>query len=225
MYCDKCGYKLTGKEKYCPKCGSGVNGSDKGKKPEKQEKGHKSIRWIVIFGCVLVILIAGLILYLYFNRTKEGNGDVQVQSETVEIEGNTRSKPETEEINYQGMVMDYRYLDKDELFCLKLTNAEMIYVDLEGKVQQPDKLNSDYLDTEAIANDDGRVYDTEIYDINGNQLGLDSLFGVNFELDGQLYYPRIDGTTRICIADKVTNVLAKLKMNTIDNTTLATRRL
>ena len=45
------------------------------------------------------------------------------------------------------------------------------------------------------------------------------------ELDGNLYYPRVDGTTRICIADKVTNVLAKLKMNTIDNTTLATRRL
>ena len=84
--------------------------------------------------------------------------------------------------------------------------------------------------------DSKTIYDTQyfdqklgikisIYDINGNQLGLDSLFGVNFELDGNLYYPRVDGTTRICIADKVTNVLAKLKMNTIDNTTLATRRL
>ncbi len=171
MYCEKCGYKLTGKEKYCPKCGGEVNGSDKGRKPEKQGKRHKSIRGIVIFVCVLVILIAGLILYFYFNRTKEENDDVQVQSETAEIEENTRTKSETEEINYQGMVMDYRYLDKDELFCLKLTNDEMVYVDLNGKVQQPDKLNSDYLDTEAIANDDGRVYDTEIYDINGNNVG------------------------------------------------------
>ena len=77
------------------------------------------------------------------------------------------------------------------------------------------------------------VYDTQyfdkklgikisIYDNNGNKLNSDSLFGVNFELDGTTYYPRIDGTTRICIADKVTDVLAKLKLNTKNNTTLAT---
>ena len=51
---------------------------------------------------------------------------------------------------------------------------------------------------------------------------MDSLFGVNFELNGKLYYPRVDGTTRICIADKVTDVLAKIKMNTAGNDTLAT---
>ena len=77
------------------------------------------------------------------------------------------------------------------------------------------------------------VYDTQyfdkklgvkisIYDNNGNRLNSDSLFGVNFELDGKLYYPRVDGTTRICIADKVTDVLARLKLNTQNNTTLAT---
>ena len=61
-----------------------------------------------------------------------------------------------------------------------------------------------------------------IYDSNGNRLNNDSLLGVNFELDRKLYYPRIDGTTRINIADNVTDVLAKIKMNTQDNTTLAT---
>ena len=77
------------------------------------------------------------------------------------------------------------------------------------------------------------VYDTQyfekklgikisIYDNNGNRLNSDSLFGVNFELDGKLYYPRIDGTTRICIADKVTDILARLKLNTQNNKTLAT---
>ena len=77
------------------------------------------------------------------------------------------------------------------------------------------------------------IYDTEyfekqmgimitIYDINGNQLSLDSLFGINFEIDGQKYYPRIDGTTRIKIADKVSNVLSKIKINTEGNSTLAT---
>ena len=77
------------------------------------------------------------------------------------------------------------------------------------------------------------VYDTQyfdkklgikisVYDNNGNRLNSDSLFGVNFELDGKLYYPRIDGTTRICIADKVTDILARLKLNTQNNKTLAT---
>ena len=60
-----------------------------------------------------------------------------------------------------------------------------------------------------------------IYDSNGNRLSNDSLFGINFELDGQYYYPRIDGTTRICISDTVTDVLAKIKINTENNTTLA----
>lgn len=77
------------------------------------------------------------------------------------------------------------------------------------------------------------IYDTQyfdkklgikisIYDNNGNRLNSDSLLGINFELDGKLYYPRIDGTTRISIADKVTDVLAKIKVNTQNNTILAT---
>ncbi len=81
--------------------------------------------------------------------------------------------------------------------------------------------------------DSKKVYDTQyfdkklgikisIYDINGNKLNIDSLLGVNFELDGQKYYPRVDGTTRINIADKVTDVLARIKINTKDNTTWAT---
>ena len=81
--------------------------------------------------------------------------------------------------------------------------------------------------------DSKTIYDTQyfdkklgikisIYDLDGNRLNVDSLLGVNFELDGQKYYPRVDGTTRINIADKVTDVLAKIKINTEDNTTWAT---
>ena len=81
--------------------------------------------------------------------------------------------------------------------------------------------------------DSKKVYDTQyfdkklgikitIYDSNGNKLNNDSLLGINFELDGKKYYPRVDGTTRINIADKVTDVLAKIKINTENNTTLAT---
>lgn len=61
-----------------------------------------------------------------------------------------------------------------------------------------------------------------IFDSAGNQLNSDSLMGVFFELDGNRYYPRIDGTTRIKIADRVSNVLSKITINTSQNTTLAT---
>lgn len=81
--------------------------------------------------------------------------------------------------------------------------------------------------------DSKTIYDTQyfdkklgiklsIYDNNGNMLNSASLFGVNFELDGKRYYPRFDGTTRINIADKVTDVLARIKMHTENNQTLAT---
>lgn len=77
------------------------------------------------------------------------------------------------------------------------------------------------------------IYDTQyfdkklgikitIYDNNGNRVNNDSLLGINFELDGKYYYPRIDGTTRIAVADKVTEVLARIKINTEHNSTLAT---
>lgn len=61
-----------------------------------------------------------------------------------------------------------------------------------------------------------------IFDINGNQLNSDSLLGMNFKYDGQTYYPRIDGTVRIKIADRISNVLSKIKIETENNKNLAT---
>ena len=77
------------------------------------------------------------------------------------------------------------------------------------------------------------VYDTEyfdkkmgikisIYDVNGNRLNSDSLLGVSFELNKTKYYPRIDGTVRIKVADKISNVAARITIDTSQNTTLAT---
>lgn len=61
-----------------------------------------------------------------------------------------------------------------------------------------------------------------MYDNNGNQLAGDSLLGVKFILDGRTYYPRIDGSIRINIAQRVANVLSKIKIDTTENNTLAT---
>ena len=77
------------------------------------------------------------------------------------------------------------------------------------------------------------VYDTKffddqmgiklsIYDHTGTQLESESLMGVNFIIDGKVYYPRIDGSVRIKVAEKVSNVLTKLTIDTTNNKTLAT---
>ena len=158
----------------------------------------------------------------------------------------------TNDIHNNSLLMELRDSENETLVgVLGIQRDSMMYsvykdkdatIELDGNLSPETLYLGNSLNLNVITEftqtivDSKTIYDTQyfdqklgikisIYDINGNQLSLDSLFGVNFELDGKLYYPRVDGTTRICIADKVTNVLAKLKMNTIDNTTLATRGL
>ena len=81
--------------------------------------------------------------------------------------------------------------------------------------------------------DSSTVYDTQyfnnkmgikltIYDNNGNQLSGDTLLGIKFILNGYTYYPRTDGTVRINVAQRVANVLSKIKIDTTENNVLAT---
>ena len=60
-----------------------------------------------------------------------------------------------------------------------------------------------------------------ILDSYGNLLSSSSLMGVNFEFNGNTYYPRYDGTVRINIAERVANARTKIKINT-ENSNLAT---
>lgn len=87
--------------------------------------------------------------------------------------------------------------------------------------------------TQATTENHVTIYDTKylnskmgikisIFDSNGNQLNSDSLLGMTFEYDGQTYYPRIDGTVRIKIADRISNVLSRIKIDTANNKNLAT---
>ena len=107
-----------------------------------------------------------------------------------------------------------------------ILNTETTYLGKPVNLNVTTKFNQEILGTKTIY--DTQYFDKKlgikisIYDNNGNRLNNDSLLGINFELDGQYYYPRIDGTTRISIADKVTDVLAKIQINTENNTTLAT---
>lgn len=61
-----------------------------------------------------------------------------------------------------------------------------------------------------------------IKDSNDNQLSSSSLVGLKFVFDGVNYYPRYDGSTRINIAEKVSNALTNLRLDLTDNTILST---
>ena len=53
-----------------------------------------------------------------------------------------------------------------------------------------------------------------IYDSNGNQLNNSSLLGLAYEVDGVSYYPRMDGSVRIAVAERVANIFKRIKINT-----------
>lgn len=60
-----------------------------------------------------------------------------------------------------------------------------------------------------------------IYDENDNLLNASSLMGINFAYNGNIYYPRNDGTIRINLAERIANVSSKIIINT-ENSTLST---
>ena len=77
------------------------------------------------------------------------------------------------------------------------------------------------------------IYDTEYFDKkmgikislidgSGKVLNGEDLLGVTFLFDGVRYYPRIDGTTRIKLADRLSDASAGLIVDTGNNTTLET---
>ena len=76
------------------------------------------------------------------------------------------------------------------------------------------------------------IYDTQyfdsklglkitFYDKSGNKVSGNGLMGAYFSVDGKKYYPNVDGTTRIKIADKVGNVEKWIIFNT-ENASIAT---
>ena len=69
MYCDKCGYKLTGKEKYCPKCGSEEHRQLRGKKPKSG-----LLFWILLPLFLLSIAAASVFLFFYFHGNDSADG-------------------------------------------------------------------------------------------------------------------------------------------------------
>ncbi len=82
------------------------------------------------------------------------------------------------------------------------------------------KINTDVISDTRYANEKLGIK-MSIYDENGNLLNASNLLGVNFEYNGNIYYPRNDGTIRINLAQKIANVSSKIIINT-ENSTLST---
>ena len=83
-------------------------------------------------------------------------------------------------------------------------------------------LNTNFSQDKVLSN---TVYDTEFFDQKlgikisvldneGNVLNGTSIFGIYYEIDGKKYYPSMDGTTRIAVSDKVTNIESRIKIHT-----------
>lgn len=119
------------------------------------------------------------------------------------------------------------YKDKDAKIKVKATtNKDLVYRGKDFVLTVETDFTQDIVDSKTVYDtgffDDKMGIKISIYDNNGNRLNSDSLLGVNFTLNGVKYYPRIDGTVRICTAEKVSNVLSKIKVDTANNTVLAT---
>ncbi len=106
------------------------------------------------------------------------------------------------------------------------TNKDKVYLgekftlSVETDFEQKVMSSSIIYDTQYF--DDKMGIKMSIYDNNGNMLNSSSLLGVSFELNNVKYYPRFDGSIRINTAEKVSNVLSKIIIDTANNTVLNT---
>ncbi len=119
------------------------------------------------------------------------------------------------------------YTNKDaKINVTASTNKDVVYLGNKFTLTVETDFKQDVVSSKTVYDtqffDDKMGIKISIYDNNGNRLNSDSLLGVSFELDGIKYYPRIDGTVRICTAEKVSNVLSKIIVDTANNTVLAT---
>ena len=97
--------------------------------------------------------------------------------------------------------------------------GDTVTLNLTGNFTQPVVDSLPVVDTSHFNKKPG--IKLTVYDSGGNQLNNSSLLGLSYEVDGVEYYPRMDGTVRIALADKVANIFKRIKIHT-NNVNLAT---
>ena len=97
-------------------------------------------------------------------------------------------------------------------------NTDTVYIgdtvtlNLTGNFTQPIVNSLPVVDTSHFNKKPG--VKLTIYDSDNNQLNNSSLLGLSYTVDGIEYYPRMDGSVRIALADKVANIFKRIKINT-----------
>lgn len=111
------------------------------------------------------------------------------------------------------------YHDKDAIIDLDATlESNKIYLGQKQKMTVTTNFIQQQINSKTI-------YDTNyfnkklgikisLYDSNGDLVNGASLFGVSFKYNNVKYYPRVDGTVRINIAERVANISSKIEMDT-----------
>ena len=154
------------------------------------------------------------------------NTDVIAQSLLFELRKPSTSKI-TPVLDVEQVRMRYNlYNNKDSVINLNasLSNTN-VYI---GKTTNLTVI-TDFTQQQI---DDTKIIDTNFYDqklgikitlldSNNNIVNGVSLLGLNYEYNGAIYYPRVDGTTRFNISERVANVSSKIKINT-QNANIAT---
>ncbi len=166
--------------------------------------------------------------YIFQFNFKDTNLNTDLVNNTMLME--LRNKDDETILGVLGIhrdVMRYSvYQNRDSTIGLNATVDPVNYLGNDIGLDVSTEFTQQVLDSRVIF--DTQYFDKKMgikltfFDANGNALQNDSLLGIYFTLDGVNYYPRIDGTTRIKIADKVSNILSNITINTSNNTTLAT---
>ena len=103
-------------------------------------------------------------------------------------------------------------LSDNNIYVGEETNIHLDTVYSAGTIEGTNKTISDtvYYDYKLGAK-------ISVLDNEGHQLDISSLLGVTFQLGGMTYYPQKDGTTRINLAGRVSNVSSDIVMNTANS--------
>lgn len=180
------------------------------------------------------------------DNTKYYSSELDIEHEEFIFHFDFSNTGITEPIKNENILLEYRDDDDQTLIGvlgdIRETLDYSVYIAGSNISVEAEMNNSSvYLGKDLCLNvttdynqtiiDNKIIYDTNYF---GNKLGIkitffdskgeqvigSSLLGVHFELNGNKYYPRTDGTTRINIAENVSNVASKIKVIT-DNSNLA----
>ena len=147
--------------------------------------------------------------------------------QTVIVAGNPQEQRKTLLTVYGSMMEPARYSVYDVVAKLAVdgeTNPMTVYLGrsfellLNTNYKQGMAGNKTVYNTQAFKNKMG--IKISIYNSSGKLLNADDLLGIKLIFAGKEYYPRVDGSIRMSVADKLTNVLSRITIDTTNNSSL-----